>query len=86
MDILTYSMGIGGKLLELVIDIYAHNLADREITLAGNGTNCSEASNVADELCDILGIDIIKARSVIEERARKLNSSLEQVDIDAFWS
>ena len=43
------------QLLELCAHIYAHVKLDYEVTLGGNGTNCYEASNVADEILEIIG-------------------------------
>jgi len=43
------------QLLNLCVEIYAFMELDWEITLAGNGTNSSEASNVADEILNIIG-------------------------------
>ena len=42
---------------ELCIEIFAHNQLDCEVTLCGNGTNSAEASNVAMEILEILGIE-----------------------------
>ena len=39
---------------ELCIDIFAHGRNDRHITLSGNGTNPSEAGNVAYAIMDII--------------------------------
>lgn len=43
---------------KLCCDIYAHSKLDYEITLAGNGTNPCEASNVASEIENICGFKI----------------------------
>ena len=42
------------RLEEMCIDIYAYCDLDCEITLAGNGTSCGEAANVADEILILL--------------------------------
>lgn len=42
------------KLEELCIEIAAHADLGYEVTLSGNGTNCSEAYNVALAILDIL--------------------------------
>lgn len=44
-------------ILDLCVDIYAHAELDYEITIHGNGTNASEASNVADELLEIIRVN-----------------------------
>lgn len=41
----------------LCVDIYAHAEIDSEITLCGNGTSACEATNVANRIFEILGID-----------------------------
>ena len=46
-------------ILAKCVDIYAHAELDMEWTNTshGNGTNSSEASNVADDLLEIIGMD-----------------------------
>lgn len=45
------------RLYEMCIEIFAHSALDYEIDLAGNGTNASEACNVATEICNIFEFD-----------------------------
>jgi len=45
------------KILELCVDIYAHDQLDWEITLCGNGCNAFECSGVANEMLEIMGIE-----------------------------
>ena len=60
----------------LCLSIFAHSNNDYEVTLSGNGTNCSEASNVALAILDILHGDGRKWRKQnkkqIEKYAKKL--------------
>jgi hypothetical protein len=60
----------------LCLSIFAHSHTDYEVTLSGNGTNCSEASNVALAVLDILHGDGRKWRRAnekqIEKQAKKL--------------
>jgi len=44
------------KVLDLCIDIYAHDQLDYEITLCGNVYIAFECSGVADKLLEILGV------------------------------
>ena len=64
------------KLEELCVDIFAHADNDYEITLAGNGTNPAEASNVATAILSIVhgnGREWIKNNTErIEECATEL--------------
>ena len=64
------------ELEELCLSIFAHSSNDYEITLSGNGTNCSEATNVALAIMDILHGDGRKWRKqnekLIEKYAKKL--------------
>ena len=59
------------KLYDLCVNIYAHNELDCEVTLGGNGVNCSEASTVADEIQEIIGKisekDIQKEVKILKE-------------------
>lgn len=58
------------ELKKLCLDIYAHYEIDCEITLGGNGTNPSEAANVAWEIQRICGFKI--QRKDILKRQREL--------------
>ncbi len=58
------------KIKELCVEIFAHNQLDCEITLCGNGTNSAEASNVAMELLDILGIEYNDLTDAIDKMVK----------------
>ena len=62
-------------ILDLCADIFAHAELDYEITLHGNGTNASEASNVALELLDILRVK----KSTIDVR---IHSRIAQIEYE----
>ncbi len=47
---------IVNKLLDMCVEIYASDALDWEVTLGGNGTNASEAINVAKEILNIIGV------------------------------
>ena len=67
------------KLIELCVEIYAHLELDWEVTLAGNGTNPSEASNVADEILGILGVDenSKEFQALLAEKIKELKEQYE---------
>ena len=62
----------------LCIDIFAHSFNDYEITLSGNGTNCSEASNVALAVLDVMHGDGRKWRKEHEKQIEKLAKVLRK--------
>lgn len=60
------------KLIDLCVDIYAHDELDYEINLCGNGKNAFECCGVADCILDILGIEYASLKSRIETRKNEL--------------
>lgn len=62
------------ELIELCVDIYAHVEMDFEITLGGNGTNCCEASNVADAILKILKVKQKDLEDQIKKRVAELKA------------
>jgi hypothetical protein len=66
------------ELEDLCLDIFAHSFNDYEITLSGNGTNCSEASNVALAILDTLHGDGRKWRKKNEKQIEKLAKKLRK--------
>ena len=71
-----------GKLIkeleELCVSIFAHNENDYEVTLAGNGTNSSEASNVALAILYIIHGDGRKWERENEDRISKRAKDLRK--------
>ena len=66
---------IRSQLFNLCVDIYAHAQLDWEWTNSwGNGTNCSEAYNVAQDIIGILG-NVME--SEIDEAVNKRIAELE---------
>lgn len=71
------------KLLDLCVDILAHVELDCEWTSnRGNGTNCAEAGNVADDILDILGVKEKDLKDQIESRADELKKDYGFPDDD----
>jgi hypothetical protein len=62
----------------LCLSIFAHSVNDYEVTLSGNGTNCSEASNVALAVLDVLHGDGRKWRKANEKQIEKLAKKLRK--------
>jgi hypothetical protein len=69
--------GIRKRLIDLCIEIYACNELDYEVTLAGNGTNASEASNVADEILNILNIKKNDIQEDIGKEVDRINEDIK---------
>jgi hypothetical protein len=61
--------------LDLCVDIYAHLELDWEIDLAGNGTNPSEASNVADVLKEIFEFNEDEFSELANKRIEELENA-----------
>lgn len=60
------------KLIGLCVEIFAHCELDCEITLGGNGTNCSEAANVAEAMLNILKVKYSTLKKQVAARAQEL--------------
>ncbi len=70
------------KLLDLCVEIYACNELDYEVTLSGNGTNASEAANVAGEILDIIGVKRKdrEFKRKVAERAKEMKTEYGEDD------
>ena len=77
------------KLNDLLIEIYAHANQDFEVTINGNGTNCSEALNVAYGVIKILHGSVAKWKSENKNQIKaeiiRLRS-LYRCDEDGYWN
>ena len=60
------------KILDLCINIFAHNECDFEITLQGNGASSFEGSYVAWELLDILDVEYEEIEARVQKRIVEL--------------
>ena len=70
------------KLIELCVEVYAHCELDYEVTLAGNGTNASEASNFADEVLEILEVKKKKIEKEISKEVKELKNLYDEDDTE----
>lgn len=66
------------QLEDLCLSIFAHSFNDYEVTLSGNGTNASEASNVALSILDIIHGDGRKWRKANEKQIEKYAKKLRK--------
>lgn len=60
------------QLIDLCVNIEAHSALDMEVTIGGNGTNCSEAMNVAVAIKRIINPDKVTYSKLVADYKAEL--------------